>query len=487
MKPGIVFNRTVLGRDSSKVDGGFILIGVLVIVLLASMVTMSLVFRVKAEQTATVASTSGDQAWAAAMSGVGEAMRVAQAGLQDTGLWMNNPAAFRNRLVFDDGSEKWYFSVFSESHDELDAQARFGLSDEASRISLQHADAAMLEKLPRMTPSLVQGILDFTDADNIPRPEGAEQEYYNALPRPYLIHNRPLNAIDELLLVRGITPELFYGEDSNWNCRLDPNEDDGEALPPVDNKDGRLEPGLRQYLTVSSVEPDNDDTDRPRTNINNPSSALPNVQLPESLTNYIAALRRDKVRLGHVTDLLEAVGTFKDESGKPVELASGIRKEDLALVLNYFSTTDSAMLRGLINVNTAPAPVLAALPGLDEALVDAILSTRKSLSPEKRRTIAWLHQEGVLDAAKFKEVAPRLTARSFQFSFRVVGYGIPTGRFRVLDVQVDLAVKPASVVRIRDISRFGLPFPIQVDPETAPAGASDKITRGPNIGVSKHG
>ena len=109
---------------------GFILVGVLIIVMLASMVTMSLIFLVKAEQTATAASTSGDQAWSAAMSGVQEAMRIARGGNDNSVGWVNNPAAFKHRLVFDDGSEKWYYSVYAESLEELDPQTRFGLSDE---------------------------------------------------------------------------------------------------------------------------------------------------------------------------------------------------------------------------------------------------------------------------------------------------------------------------------------------------------------------
>ena len=58
---------------------GFILVAVLILIMLASMVAISLLFRLKAEDTAAAAGAGAEQAWAAAMSGVQEAMRVAAA------------------------------------------------------------------------------------------------------------------------------------------------------------------------------------------------------------------------------------------------------------------------------------------------------------------------------------------------------------------------------------------------------------------------
>ena len=56
----------------------------------------------------------------------------------------------------------------------------------------------------------------------------------------------------------------------------------------------------------------------------------------------------------------------------------------------------------MININTASATVLASIPEIDPALAETIVSTRAGLSPERRTTIAWLYQEGLVDAAKFK-------------------------------------------------------------------------------------
>ena len=129
-------------------------------------------------------------------------------------------------------------------------------------------------------------------------------------------------------------------------------------------------------------------------------------------------------------------------------------------MLDKFSGTLDYHLHGLINVNTASAAVLQTLPGIDEPLAQSIVATRKGLRAEQRKTPAWLYEEGLLDAAKFKQVASLLTTRSRQFSFQVIGYGMPSGRYRVLEAMIDVAGYEPAVTYLRDITRLGLPFRI---------------------------
>ena len=41
---------------------------------------------------------------------------------------------------------------------------------------------------------------------------GAENVYYLSLPQPYHAKNAPFDTMDELLWVKGIDPETFYGD-----------------------------------------------------------------------------------------------------------------------------------------------------------------------------------------------------------------------------------------------------------------------------------
>ena len=59
---------------------------------------------------------------------------------------------------------------------------------------------------------VVDSLLDWRDPDDFYRLHGAENDYYQSLPESYECKNGNLDSIEELLLVRGITPELFYGK-----------------------------------------------------------------------------------------------------------------------------------------------------------------------------------------------------------------------------------------------------------------------------------
>jgi DNA uptake protein ComE-like DNA-binding protein len=438
-----------------------VLVAVLVVVLLASMVAVSLLFRLRAETVATAATAGTEQAWSAAMSGVEEAIRQVACAPPGSTDWQDNPRVFKDQFVYEDGSDRWYFTVCSPSVDDALRELRYGLADEAAKLNVNAAHTTNLLHLPRMTPALVAALRDFIDFDDIPRPDGAEQEYYDTLPHPYAVRNARLDSLDELLLVRGFTPALLYGEDANMNWRLDPNEQDGDERFPPDNNDSRLDLGLHQYLTTVSYDPNQDNDGVPRTNLNDPKDRFPGGNWSAAFTNYVAALHSHQIRLGHVAELLDARMKVKDASGRVVEISSGVGKEELPRILDLFSASSAPGFEGLLNVNTASVASLQTVPGIDEALAEAILSTRRSISPEHRTTIAWLYQEGLVDPALFKQIAPFLTARAVQFSCHVVGYGLPSGRYRVLDVIIDLAGPKPRLAYLRDITRLGLPFPLE--------------------------
>jgi Type II secretory pathway, component PulK len=63
-------------------------------------------------------------------------------------------------------------------------------------------------------PAISAAILDWTDPDDVTRINGAESDYYQSLNPPYYAKNKPMDDITELLLVRGITPEMFWGPGS---------------------------------------------------------------------------------------------------------------------------------------------------------------------------------------------------------------------------------------------------------------------------------
>lgn len=108
----------------------------------------------------------------------------------------------------------WYGEEFGEGG------YRVRVSDEGAKINLNQVDEVVLKQgflnlgLEReVAEGLTDAILDWRDPDDLERLNGAERSYYLSLPTPYPAKDAPFDAVDELLLVRGVTRQLFFGED----------------------------------------------------------------------------------------------------------------------------------------------------------------------------------------------------------------------------------------------------------------------------------
>jgi general secretion pathway protein K len=63
-------------------------------------------------------------------------------------------------------------------------------------------------------PAVMDAILDWLDPDELRRTLGAEREYYMLLKPPYAPKNGPLDSLGEMLLIKGVSPAVFYGTDT---------------------------------------------------------------------------------------------------------------------------------------------------------------------------------------------------------------------------------------------------------------------------------
>ncbi len=57
-------------------------------------------------------------------------------------------------------------------------------------------------------------ILDWINPAGPPRVAGAESDYYQGLAVPYYAKNAPIDDLSELLLVKGVTPEMYWGSNA---------------------------------------------------------------------------------------------------------------------------------------------------------------------------------------------------------------------------------------------------------------------------------
>ncbi len=100
----------------------------------------------------------------------------------------------------------------------------YSIRDENGKININTASRDVLVKaltangipLGSDRDTIVDSILDWIDPDDLHRVNGAESDYYQGLSPAYSAKNGPLDSMEELLKVRGVTPELFKGlEDYN--------------------------------------------------------------------------------------------------------------------------------------------------------------------------------------------------------------------------------------------------------------------------------
>ena len=115
------------------------------------------------------------------------------------------------------------------------------VTDEERKLPVNNLTAAQWHKLlevlgadPLDSDVIVDSTLDWIDATDLHRLNGADNTYYGSLVPPYKKKGGPLDRIEELLLVRGITKELFAGT-------------------PAGVKDSPGHPGLKDMLTTFSA------------------------------------------------------------------------------------------------------------------------------------------------------------------------------------------------------------------------------------------
>lgn len=100
-----------------------------------------------------------------------------------------------------------------------DASVSFTITEEESKININTANGPLLKQVLTTQGadadriSVVSDcILDWIDPDDNTRPAGAESDYYLGQPTPYYAKNAPIDVLEELLLIKGVTHKMYYND-----------------------------------------------------------------------------------------------------------------------------------------------------------------------------------------------------------------------------------------------------------------------------------
>lgn len=453
-----------------------------------------------------------------------EALVVSEGGLA------NNPTGMQHS--FTDGQTQYAqqaamrlrYSIVAPSVDSYGEFVgfRFGLEDESARLNLNTllvVDArqpdvalgrAMLMALPGMTESMADAVLDWLDEDDEPREFGAERDYYSGLSTPYEPQNGPLESIDQLLLVRDVTPELLYGFDRNQNYQIDASEAQLYALENVDNTTGSMSRGWAAYLTLRSAEKNLRADGSPKIDVN--SDDLESLEaeltalLDEEQAKFIIAYRQGgpydedesegaaagpeeeiksagSIQLDYdqggsvpIESILDLIGVQSRvvERGQTqrtiVEMAfpddPGSMGVYLPLLMENLTAGGQDVIPGRLNVNQAPRVLLEgisqALPtALPPQAVEQILANRSfepAIDQPDQVYETWLLTTGVVTLEEMKQLMPLVTSGGDIYRAQVVGYYEAEGPLTRLEAIIDRSGAMPEVSAVRDLSPLGAGF-----------------------------
>jgi DNA uptake protein ComE-like DNA-binding protein len=515
--------RTSYQHISDRKHGGILVI-VLVVLSLVSLSILSFSEITLTENMATNMATRQTQARALTDSGLELLQRfLTQAPeLRDeAGGIIDNASRFQGQLVLDGGQARTRgrFCIVAPkvSDGELDG-IRYGVEDESTKLNIntlmfaeeqtEGSGRTLLMSLPGMTEETADAILDYLDTDSEQREFGAENEYYSSLEPAYACKNGPLETVDELLLVKGVTPDLLYGADTNRNGMIDASEannprisDGGEAPPEADR-------GWSAYLTLYSVEANLKPDGMPRINLNGDDLEAIHGQVAtvmnQQYADFIVAYRQNgpytgstaatqnatltldftkqgKTKLTSVLDLIGAKvqipngrGTSSTGSSAAQGRSSGQSsgtviespfKNDpasmatyLPLLLENTSTNTAYTIPGRININQASSVILAGIPGLDQTKIEAIMTSRELSSIIENPNMkyeTWLLSQGIVTLTEMKALMPFVCGQGSAYRAQVIGYFDNEGPAARIEAVIDTSSNQARIVFWRELTHLG--------------------------------
>jgi len=257
------------------------------------------------------------------------------------------------------------------------------------------------------------------------------------------------------------------GEDANGNGVLDPEENDGDENAPKDNRNNSLEAGWSGLFTIHSAVANRNAAGNPRVNVQSAGetelSGIPGIT-PEIAKAIVAYRGRQK--LENIADLLE-VANLAPERPQPNQPAGGapneqpqpqpqgpnrpnagpvqtvgpkLISEDLfADICDDVTVDDESTLKGAVNINTASAEVLSCLSGMTEELARNVVNHRDTAGYFS--SIAGILKVQGMTREIFKQISPRITARSETFRIVSEGRVTTTGARERMEVIVRLSGK----------------------------------------------
>jgi general secretion pathway protein K len=194
-------------------EGGFVLLITLLVVLLLVVIIFDLDFQSRADLRAAGNFRDDTLSYYVALSGIATGKAILKDDLQKA------PATDYRNEFWAATAPPLPVGEGEVSGKITDESGKFNLNDLVNHASPDNPETAITElkknqlirlfELLEVDPHLVDPIIDWIDKNDQTRTHGAENETYQALPSPYETKNGRIDTLDEILFIKGITPEIY--------------------------------------------------------------------------------------------------------------------------------------------------------------------------------------------------------------------------------------------------------------------------------------
>ena len=200
-------------------QSGFALLAVTLVLALLGVVVTELAFSMRLEAAMVRSYKDAILARHLAEAGIQQGIREVLSDSTVHGLDEDGQVVFYQ--VAQSGAKPIALPKLPRSHVQLGpGEFSYRITDEEARLNVNSGQRGLLDKLltslgvdKQERDIVTDSIEDWRDPNETHRINGAESDYYLELPVPYRSRNSALQDIAELLQIRGITPELYYGHE----------------------------------------------------------------------------------------------------------------------------------------------------------------------------------------------------------------------------------------------------------------------------------
>lgn len=125
---------------------------------------------------------------------------------------------YKNQTIELEGLEVWQTDGTPYTGQLGNGTYTISIIDESGKVDINSASDVVLKNLflnagisEEEADTIVDSMMDWKDADDMHRLHGAENDYYTSLQNPYKAKNARFDSLEELLLVKGVTADILYG------------------------------------------------------------------------------------------------------------------------------------------------------------------------------------------------------------------------------------------------------------------------------------